>query len=198
MQRQKAVNLVVLALSWLHMRCPAVCPKELSRQVQLSTKQWGIVRRLEDQLRDVELAGNVGPTEMGRTAAKMEGLDDFLHDLHRRAASLVRESYTARMVSSRANSCSTAKSEQQPGECGRVVGTMEKGTPVLAKEIDASRLSFPKGLPEFDPTKLFDGPHRQVYEDPVSLANPRLQREMNLLEYKCEPPSRELCSCCIF
>eukprot|EP00435_Cladocopium_sp_Y103_P020762 s4288_g5.t1 len=164
-QRQKAVNLVVLALSWLHMRCPAHFPKEMSRHVQLSKKQWGVVRRLEEQLVDIELAG------VGRTAAKMEGLDDFLHDLDLTAASLVKESYTARTVSARANSCRAAKSEQQLGEYGKIVGKMaSKSTPALAKEIEASRLSFPKSLPEFNPSKLLDEPHRQVYEDPVSLA----------------------------
>ena len=49
-------------------------------------------------------------------------------------------------------------------------GKISKGIPVMAKDIDPSRLSFPKSLPEFDPTKFFDGVHREVYQDPVALA----------------------------
>lgn len=85
--RQKAVNLVVLMLSWLHMKRPSRCPPGLSPHTRLSRKQWGILRRFEAQLKGVELVGMVGPAEMGRTAAKMEGLDSILHDLFARACS---------------------------------------------------------------------------------------------------------------
>lgn len=47
---------------------------------------------------------------------------------------------------------------------------MPSGTPVLAKEVDSNRLSFPKEKPEFNPTDLFDEPHKTVFLDPIKLA----------------------------
>ena len=63
--RQRAVNLAVLALSWLHMGCPASCPSQLWRGKTLSSKQRAVVDHLEEHYKDVQI-GTVGPTEMGR------------------------------------------------------------------------------------------------------------------------------------
>ena len=73
--RQKGVNLLVLALSWLHMKCPKKCPSCLAPGRPLSKKQWGVVQRLKSFLFSLEEVGDVGPAEMGRSAAKNEGLD---------------------------------------------------------------------------------------------------------------------------
>ena len=94
--RQKGVNLLVLALSWLHMKCPKKCPSCLAPGRPLSKKQWGVVQRLESFLCSLEEVGDVGPAEMGRSAAKNEGLDVLLHDLQVQAAQLLTTSYTAR------------------------------------------------------------------------------------------------------
>ena len=115
-------------------------------------------------------AGDIGPAEMGRSAVKNESLDTVLHDLHFRAAKLAKDSYAARSVSDSAPLCSSLKPGHQHGDGGEVVGKLSTGIPVLAKEIEPHRLSFPKSLPEFDPTMLYDGVHRDVYADPTASA----------------------------
>lgn len=80
---QKAVNMVCLALSWLHMQKPSRCPSSLFLVAQLTSAQWHTVWRLESQMKDVGRSGNIGPSQMGRTAARVEGLEaviGFLHD----------------------------------------------------------------------------------------------------------------------
>ena len=90
--RQRAVNLAGLALSWLHMGCPASCPSQLWRGKTLSSKQRAVVDHLEEHYKDVQI-GTVGPTEMGRSAARVEGLYDFLVSLHDEVEKLLPHSY---------------------------------------------------------------------------------------------------------
>lgn len=53
-----------------------------------------------------------------------------------------------------------------------VCGQMSGGAAVVAKQIEAHRLSLPTKPPAFDPGKLLPRLHRKVYLDPVSLAVP--------------------------
>ena len=169
--RRKAVNLAVLSLSWLHLGKPRRVPLLFSRFNTLSSKQWGVVRRLESYLTAVEEVGDVGPKEMGRTSVRMEGLESLLRDLHGTVVGMAATGYTDHTVSSEGTKKSALRRGFEQTYRGEVVGTMTSGTPVLAKEIDASRLSFPKEKPEFNPAELFDEPHKTVFLDPVKLAN---------------------------
>ena len=169
--RQKAVNLMILALSWLHMKSPCVCPRGLSRHHQLSRKQWGVVKRLETMFSSLEAVGDIGPSQMGRAAAKNEGLDSLLHDLHERAAFLANVGYATCSSKVTGDTACPVKPGHQSGDAGVVVGRISRGTPILAKDIEPDRLSFPRSLPEFDPTELLHGAHREVYLDPIALAN---------------------------
>lgn len=83
--RMRAVNIAVLVLSWLHLGKPARCPGSLSLHSHLSDVQWKIVRRLESFFDEVEKVGVVGPEQMGRSAAKVEGLENLLFDLQSQA-----------------------------------------------------------------------------------------------------------------
>ena len=92
-------------------------------------------------------------------------------ELQQRTASLVDAGYEQRR---RAQHSSGPSKPLAPGhetaDAGKVVGKLATGAPVLAKSVDAARLSIPREPPEFDPTSLFDEPHRTVYTDPVSQA----------------------------
>ena len=166
---QKAVNLAVLSLSWLHLHRPQVCPSELSLGTKLSAKQWQVVRFLEEQIAEVSI-GDVGPAEMGRTAARVENLESFLEELHARVEEFLPQNYCEGFVSKAVSGSRPLRTGHTKGDPGVVVGQMKSGVPVQAKAVDAQRLSFPKTAPEFDPTPLFPEPHRQVYVDPVSMA----------------------------
>ena len=167
--KRKAVNLAVLALSWLFMSKPVVCPKLLNLGSRLSGAQWRVVRLLESQMESMEV-GNVGPSEMGRSAARIESLENFLHDLHSQVEEFLPRGYMEKCSMRPGCSDEPAKPGHEHGDPGEVVGQLSSGAPVLAKSIDASRLSFPQGPPEFDPRPFLDKHHQQVFEDPIQFA----------------------------
>lgn len=88
MCRQKAVNMAVLMLNWLHLRRPKHPPASMRVGRRLTPMQWQTVKRLEKYFFEVSFEGDIGPAQMGRTAAKMEGLDQTLHRLQAQATEL--------------------------------------------------------------------------------------------------------------
>ncbi len=174
---QRAMNLITLTLSWLHLGQPRVAPRAVRLGRKLSKAQWKVVRRLEPYLEPLVAAGEVGPKEMGRTAAKMESLDILLGSLHDYAggaglASMCRGSTFRGLVPQ-----SSSESHLLPGpelERGCVIGSYAGDDVFGAKEIETGRLSFPQGRPMFDPRPFLDEEHRVCYEDPTSLADEML------------------------
>ena len=168
MSQQKAVNVAVLALNWLHLKRPTVAPRSITLHSVLTSMQWRVVRRLEKFFKDVAGSGDIGPED-----AKVEGLDFLLHDLHHKAAALDLASKSwafaiHQPVQKAGDRCFLRGNCSGPG--GEVIGMFSGGVPTMAKEIDPGRLSFPQDHPRFDPSHLLDGEHLTCYQDPVSLA----------------------------
>ena len=166
--RQMAVNLLVLSLSWLHMHKPKKSPRELNRHGKLSAAQWSVVKRFELRLDALAEVGDVGPVEMGRAAVKTEGLVSILHDLLSKAEQLLPSGYAS--GSAPHSLVSDDQQEWCDGDAGEVIGRLDRGAPILAKEVEPSRLSFPQDVPEFRPENLFSEPHRSVFLDPIGKA----------------------------
>ena len=167
--RRRAVNLAVLALSWLHLGSPSKCPAGFACGQKLSAKQQAAVRHLESHYRDVQI-GEVGPAEMGRSAARVESLVDFLVQLHGEVEKLLPHSYREKFSFGSSEKSSKLKAGHREGDAGSVVGKLASGVPALAKEVDPARLSLPKSDPTFDPGPLLTEPHSTVYSDPISTA----------------------------
>ncbi len=171
--QQMAVNFVILALNWLHLQKPRKAPASLSMSRPLSSRQWRVVRRLEKFVVALGAEKTIGPSQMGRTAVKVEGLDALLLDLHV-LASEVASSSNAMGSLKRARPAPASLEpflpEDELHDTGEVVGRCHVGIPVLAKEVESSRLSFPQDKPWFNPSKFFDNEHKIVYEDPASLS----------------------------
>ena len=168
---RKAVNLVVLALDWLHMGRPGVIPSVLALGRSLSKQQWRVVKRFESQMLDVAHSGDIDAAAMGRTAAKVEGLDSILTELQGQAMTWRAAGYEQRLeAQSRPQRAANLSAGHQLCDPGVVIGKLKFGAPVLAKEVDASRISVPERPPEFDPSDLFSEPHKTVYSDPISKA----------------------------
>ena len=165
-RRSQAVNLIVLALSWLHLGKPSKCPADLTCSTPLSSMQWSVVSRLGEQVADVLRVGVVGPAEMGRGAAKVESLDELVSFLEREARAVVGDGYFNRAASSARNPVGSSQS------AGEVVGSMSGAKPMEAKAIEPERLSLPSAPPSFDPTSLLPKQHREVFLDPVAQAEP--------------------------
>ena len=165
----KALNLMVAALSWLHMGRPRVAPAAMALFRPLSSQQRGVVRRLERLASEVHHAKVVKPPDMGRNAAKVEGLDELLRGLHEAAAFLPQGPYQPALR----KACpfdGPLQAGHALGDPGEELGRVSCPKPVSAKPVNASRLSFPEDRPEFEPATLFPEPQRTVFEDPVSLA----------------------------
>ena len=71
---QKALNLIVAMLDWLHMGQPEVCPRALALHRPLTLKQWRVVRKFESLLEEVQFSKTIKASDMGRAAAKVESL----------------------------------------------------------------------------------------------------------------------------
>lgn len=169
--QQRAVNLVIAALSWLHMGRPGVAPSSMSLEASLSRRQWQVVKRFERQMEDVSESGDIDAAMMGRTAAKVEGLDAIIAELQQQTISWKADSYEQRwQAQDRRDLAAKLKPGHQLLDPGVVVGKLKVGVPALAKEVDASRLSVPEKPPEFDPADLFGELHTTVYKDTVSQA----------------------------
>eukprot|EP00438_Fugacium_kawagutii_P018528 Skav213254 [mRNA] locus=scaffold1311:39874:44557:+ [translate_table: standard] len=143
--RQRAVNLCVMALNWLHMKKPKHAPQEIALGAPLKRGQGAIVQRLEKFFEEISWDGPVGPKEMGRTAANTSA---FFGLGHARSSGAVHESK----------------------HVGEVVGRLKTQLPLEAKPLQAERLSLPKDPPLFDPAKFLKEPYHQIYVDPASRA----------------------------
>ena len=170
--RQKALNLAVITLSWLHLRRPRVAPPEMRVGRALTAKQQKVVGNLEKFFREVSFDGDIGPAEMGRTAAKLESLDILLFSLQGQASRLHAGDYRTKMRLDELPRKEPMRLGRREGDLGEVVGSMSTAMPVQAKELQASRIALPSSPPEFDPRPLLLEPHHTVYVDPVSLAKP--------------------------
>lgn len=170
--RQKAVNLAVITLSWLHLLRPRIAPQEMRVGRALSSKQRLVVSKLEMYYREVSFDGDIGPAEMGRTAAKLESLDTLLTSLQDQASRLHAGDYRTKMRLDELPRKEPLRVGRREGDLGEVVGSMSTAMPVQAKELVASRIAIPSRPPEFDPRPLLHEPHHTVYVDPVSLAKP--------------------------
>ena len=92
--------------------------------MQLSGKQKQVVSHLESHFQDVQI-GEVGPAEMGRSAARE--LDRFLHDLHGEVEKLLPHSYLGTRWKSGGKGKIDLKVGHQLGESGTVVGHLPSG-----------------------------------------------------------------------
>ena len=138
----------------------------LSRFAWLSEAQWKMVRRVEEHVADVLRVGVVGACETGRGAAKVESLEELISVLELQAREIVEDGYISQKSGVASNASGTSLA------AGEVIGRMVGAQPVVAKAIETERLSFPSAPPFFDPTPLLPKRHREVFCDPVSLAEP--------------------------
>jgi len=164
MCQQKAVNFIIVVLSWLFLNRPTVAPSCIRLHASLSKKQWAVVHRFERQVAELAATPAVGPEQMGRTAAKVESLDSLLEMLHEQAARLLPEAYKRQPSESAVSKLGAAP------DAGSVVGSLKFGSQMVAKEVETSRLSVPHDPPEFDPGDLLPFHHREVFNDPVKFA----------------------------
>ena len=99
---------------------------------------------------------------MGRTAEKIETMNDMLESLEIQAAALGQTGQQY-FPAKKQDDCPGAKS----GSSCVQIGTSESSSMSTFKPVDPSRLSF-IGTPSFDPGPYLDPLSRRIFEDPLA------------------------------
>lgn len=124
---EKAINLAVLALSWLHLNRPKTAPTSLWVGRPLTSKQWGVVKRFEKLFAEVAASGDFGPSAMGRSAAKVESLAAILDGFEKIAKQP--PSFYDHQLSPQGGLRTSPQVGHELGDPGTVVGAMRQGAP---------------------------------------------------------------------
>ena len=141
---------------------PDACMEELRMRRPLSKSQWDGVRRIEFLLKAWIEVSPVDAETMGRTAGKIESLEDSLRALEK-AATIFRQEGRGYF--------SNKTQEDHGGSVvrGWTAGMLLKEDEFSTfKEVDPRRLAF-TGFPAFRPSKFLDELGRKVYNDPLAM-----------------------------
>ena len=131
----------------------------------LNRQQWEVVRRLAEHVDGWNKQPPVRANEMGRSAVKVEGMEDLLATLAADATPIGAElrNYLGRALpglqTSWGNRCN-------PGE---VVGTLRHDVACLAKQVEPDRLKF-WDVPSFNPGPFMDFDNLQKFLTPLDFA----------------------------
>lgn len=150
---QRAVNVMVLVLNWLHLGSPSRSPPNLDASATLTPPQQSVVQRLRRFCQHWIAAGPIAAADMGRTASKIEDLEEQLAFLGGLADQL--------------------KDTTGSGRSPMLVGgaALPPGDPTIAKDIEAHRLKF-TGVPAFDPRPWMTAEAEVWYDRPLDCALP--------------------------
>ena len=158
---KKGVTSLVIALNFLHSNRARSVSKNLRAGMRLNKRQWEVVKRFEQLMKGWLDVSQIGPAEMGRTAAKVETLDSMLCSLEQQARLLARSSQYG----------TTSNSEFAVGDPSKTLGKVSGrcGLDMMStfKPVDPSRLKF-VGQPLFNPSPYLDSTSRAVFEHPIS------------------------------
>lgn len=155
---KRLVSLQVAVLDWFVLGRPISAPDDIRLGRSLSSRQWTVVRRLQDLVVDGNTPEFIDAGDMGRSASKNEDQEKCLEALCRAVSMAhVFDGYFG-------NSGSRPDSFDDSWlRCGCLVGR----NPCNAKPIVADRLTVPDE-PRFDPLPHFDRKTAYRYEHPIS------------------------------
>ena len=156
------VNGIVLVLNFLHLGQPSIAPSNLRLGQTLTSRQWKSVALLKSFLLSWVDSDDVDPISMGRSAAKIESIEDAVLKLETNA-----KTFAAAFQSGYLH----GKDEVPAFDCpsddpGVVVGTSSSSSFSTYKEIDPDRLQF-VGFPVFDPRPYLDKRGCEIFEHPM-------------------------------
>ena len=143
------VNAVVLVLNHLHLGQPSVAPPSLRLGNRLSKRQWKSVALLKSFLKSWVDEDDIDPVSMGRSASKVESIEEAIAELEARAKTFVSGSSNG-YFPHRSETFAAGLDE----DAGTVVGQSSFSSFSTFKEIDPDRLSF-VGTPSFEFKTLF-------------------------------------------
>lgn len=150
-----ALNNMIIVMNWLHLGGPSKVPDWYSARTPLSGEQRGIVRRMRRLCSAWESCPAISAADMGRTADKLESLQETLATLSKAAVQALGTTGSGRLPINR-------PAASAPSEKPTLFSDVQ-----LAKEIEADRLTF-GGVPSFNPTALLDEETKKIYTAPMT------------------------------
>ena len=137
---KRLVCLQVAAFDWLVLGCPGGSPRELRLGGKLAACQWSVVRMLEHLVVDRNTPEFILAGDMGRTANKVEDLEEHLAVLSRAFNEL--HDFDVGYFSEKLTKPETV-AEDEKFRCGTLVGRTTKEATIAAKPLMSERLRFP-------------------------------------------------------
>ena len=160
---RNAVDLVVALLNWLHLGRPHRAPAELCQPAPLRGEQRAAVRRLEAMLSEVVSHPAVVAADMGRVAAKIEGLEKMVAALQKQGAALAANHHGYHD----GPGCVPRFDPVELDFGESVAGGSKIST--VAQPVVASRIDF-GGAAAFDPVEFLDADCADHYLHPFDFA----------------------------
>ena len=161
---RRLVCLQIAAFDWLVLGCPGGSPSELRLGGKLAASQWSVVRMLEHLVVDRNTPEFILAGDMGRTASKVEDLEEHLAALSRAFNEL--HDFDGGYFVEKLTRPETL-SEDERFRCGSIVGRTTKEATIAAKPLISERLRFP-AEPSFNPLPFFDESTSLRYQQPRS------------------------------
>ena len=152
---KRAMTFAVLILNWLQLGEPSKPPADYQPDARLTAEQTQMIQRLQTFFEDWKKHPPVDAASMGRTAAKVESLEEQLTVLTLEAERLTK----------------LLGSGLKPGLIPQRKDETLPPPTMLAKDIEAERLKF-SGSPTFDPAELLSPNTRSWYQAPLQNAIP--------------------------
>lgn len=165
LQERLALNYLVLVLDWLAMGEKLVDVSCIGLGSPLNSKQWEVVRRLAPLVRQWVDHEEVDSAAMGRSAAKMETVEDAISALEEAFIQPARElrNYLGKTMPG------PQRDWGQVGHPGEVVGRVDTQIEHVAKDVEPHRYFF-HDEPSFDAQKFLDDENRAKYLSPFAFA----------------------------
>ena len=165
---RRALNAMVIVLSWLHLGQPTHVPADFCAASRLSGEQKAVVNRLHKLSADWIDAQPVAAADMGRTASKVETLEDMMKLLTAQAELLLQQEGSGLCASGKfkTSQCPAKKPDRKEPSSAKAMRKPSVFQEVqVAKEIEAARLTF-GGCPAFQPSEFLDAPTAELYMAP--------------------------------
>ena len=154
--KEKALLAIILVLNWLHLGSPSRVPEDYIPYAVMTGEQRGVLHRLNRLCECWDPLMQVSAADMGRTAGKIENLQDAIKELTSAAAALQQQQGYGD-AGSKTRKQSSAQSEPSRSMFSEVQ---------LAKDIEAHRITF-GGVPSFNPSELLNEETRKIYDQPL-------------------------------
>ena len=166
-QVKLGVNFMVLVLDWLAMEEKLTEVGHLALGVKPNAQQWEVIHRLVSLVKAWNNNAPVSSEAMGRSAAKVESIEEVIRALEEASVQPARElrSYLGKVSSGK------PKNWGQLGHPGFVIGQLQGGVDHVAKDVEPERYKF-YGGPEFEASEYMDEENRDRYLHPLDYAEP--------------------------